>query len=207
MIRDLLKVGLAAAASVALVTAYATNRIWDQGGHDEQRPAGAIVVLGAAQFNGAPSPVFAARLDHAVSLYLAGLAPYIVATGGKLDGDRWTEAEVARAYALERGVPESAILMENDGRNTLESIDRVAEILRARGVSDAVFVSDPSHMLRVLRIAADRGLTAWGSPTRTSPRDAGTERRIRATVHELGALALYFIAGQTVSTESVPGTE
>jgi uncharacterized SAM-binding protein YcdF (DUF218 family) len=201
MIRDLLKVGLVAAASVALVTAYTTYRIWDQGGHDEQRPAGAIVVLGAAQFNGSPSPVFAARLDHAVSLYLAGLAPYIVATGGKLDGDRWTEAEVARAYAIERGVPESAILMENRGRNTLESIDRVAEILRSRGIDEALFVSDPSHMLRVLRIAADRGLTAWGSPSRSSPRDLGAERRLRATVHELGALALYFVAGQASLTE------
>jgi uncharacterized SAM-binding protein YcdF (DUF218 family) len=207
MMRDLLKVGLAAAAGVALVTTYATFRIWDQGGRDEQRPAGAIVVLGAAQFNGTPSPVFAARLDHAVSLYLAGLAPYVVATGGKLDGDRWTEAEVARAYAIERGVPESAILMENEGRTTLESIVRVAEILRSRGIDDAVFVSDPSHMLRVLRIAADRGLTAWGSPARTSPRDIGMERRIRATVHELGALALYLVAGQGSGAGSGPSTE
>jgi uncharacterized SAM-binding protein YcdF (DUF218 family) len=207
MIRDLLKVGLAAAAGIALVSAYATYRIWDQGGNDEQRPAGAIVVLGAAQFNGTPSPVFAARLDHAVSLYLAGLAPYVVATGGKLDGDRWTEAEVARAYAIERGVPESAILMETRGRNTLESIDRVAEILRSRGIDDAIFVSDRSHMLRVLRIAADRGLTAWGSPTRTSPREVGTEQRVRATVHELGALALYFIAGQAPSGEFEPSAE
>jgi uncharacterized SAM-binding protein YcdF (DUF218 family) len=207
MIRDLLKVGLAAAAGIALVTAYATFRIWDQGGHDEQRPAGAIVVLGAAQYNGTPSPVFAARLDHAVSLYLAGLAPYVVATGGKLDGDRWTEAEVARAYAIERGVPQSAILMENHGRNTLESIDRVAEILRARGIDDAIFVSDQSHMLRVLRIAADRGLTAWGSPAQRSPSDVGTERRIHATVHELGALAFYFIAGQAPSGEFESGTD
>ena len=77
------------------------------------------MVLGAAQFDGRPSAVFAARLDHAVALYLAGLAPYLVVTGGKLEGDRTTEAAVARAYALERGVPADHILVEDAGRSTL----------------------------------------------------------------------------------------
>ncbi len=196
MIRDLLRIGIAAAAGVALVTAYATYRIWDQAGRDEQRPAGAIVVMGAAQYDGRPSPVFAARLDHAVSLYLAGLAPAFVVSGGKVDGDRWTEAEVARAYALERGVPGSAILVEDRGRTTLESLAGVAAILDAAGIRDALFVSDPTHMLRVLRIARDDGILAWGSPTPRSPVEADAGRRIEATVHELGALALYFLAGE-----------
>ena len=197
MIRDLVKVGIAAAAGVALITGYAAYRVWDQGGRDEQRPAGAIVVLGAAQYNGTPSPVFAARLDHAVSLYLAGLAPYLVVTGGKAGGDRWTEAAVARAYAVERGVPESAILVEDHGRTTLESLASVETILRQKRIRDAIFVSDRTHMLRILRIASDQGITAWGSPTRTSPTEADPGRRFDATIHELGALALYFLTGQT----------
>lgn len=195
MIRDLATVGLVAVAGAVLLTAYATYRVWEQGERDERRPAGAIVVLGAAQYDGRPSPVFAARLDQAVSLYLQGLAPYLVVTGGKAAGDRSTEAATGRAFALERGVPESAILVEDEGRTTLESMRAVAAILRARGIRDALFVSDPTHMLRVLRIAADEGIVAWGSPTRTSPVEADTWRRIDATIHELGALAQYFILG------------
>ncbi|MFZ5853160.1 MAG: YdcF family protein [Chloroflexota bacterium] len=201
MIGDLVRVGLAALAGTALVIGYASWRIWDQGARDEQRPAGAIVVMGAAQYGGRPSPVFTARLDHAVALYLAGLAPRLIVTGGSAPGDRWSEAAVARAYALERGVPEAAILVEDRSRTTLESLDRVAAILRAAGVRDAVFVSDPTHMLRVLRIAADLGIVAWGSPTRTSPTEADLGRRARATLHELGALALYLLAGQAPAGE------
>lgn len=201
MIGDLVRVGLAALAGTALVIGYASWRIWDQGARDEQRPAGAIVVMGAAQYGGRPSPVFTARLDHAVALYLAGLAPRLIVTGGSAPGDRWSEAAVARAYALERGVPEAAILVEDRSRTTLESLDRVAAILRAAGVRDAVFVSDPTHMLRVLRIAADLGIVAWGSPTRTSPTEADLGRRASATLHELGALALYLLAGQAPAGE------
>lgn len=207
MVRDLLVIGLAATVGAVLVTGYATYRIWDQGGRDERRPAGAIVVMGAAQYDGRPSPVFAARLDQAVALYLAGLAPYLVVTGGKADGDRWTEAETARVYAIGHGVPASAILVEDRGRTTLESITAVAEILSARGIRDAIFVSDRTHMLRVLRIAGDQGLVAWGSPTRTSPTDVDPERRTNATIHELAALALYLLTGQGSATESQPGID
>jgi uncharacterized SAM-binding protein YcdF (DUF218 family) len=154
------------------------------------------VVLGAAQYDGRPSAVFAARIDHAVELYLAGIAPYLVVTGGKQPGDRTTEASVARAYAIERGVPASAILTEDQGRSTLESLRSVETILRGRGIRDAVFVSDRTHMLRVLRMARDLGITAYGSPTRTSPSDADPNRRLRATIHELGALGLYFVTGR-----------
>jgi len=194
--RDLLTLAAMAIVALCLLIAYATLRIWEQGGHDEQRPAGAIVVLGAAQFNGSPSPVYAARLDHAVALYLHGVAPFLVVTGGKAEGDRTTEAAAGRAYALARGVPDDHILVEDGGRTTLDSLDRVAAMLNARGIYDAVFVSDPTHMLRVLRIAQDLGLTAWGSPTPTSRIEQETSRKIDATVHELGALALYFFARQ-----------
>jgi uncharacterized SAM-binding protein YcdF (DUF218 family) len=195
-LRDLLLLAGIAILGIGVLLAYATFRIWQQGTRDEQRPAGAIVVMGAAQFDGTPSPVYAARLDHAVALYLHGIAPFLVVTGGKAEGDRTTEAAAGRAYALARGVPEDDVLVEDSGRTTLESLDRVAVILSAHGIHDAVFVSDPTHMLRVLRIAEDLGLTAWGSPTPTSRIEQDSSRKIDATLHELGALALYFFARQ-----------
>ncbi len=194
MVRDLVRLGLAAAVGLGLVTVYATYRIWDQGGRDERRPAGAIVVLGAAQYDGRPSPVYRARLDHAVRLWQEGWAPVLVVTGGKQPGDRTTEAAVGRAYAIARGVDPARILFEDEGRTTLESLRAVARLLRAEGIRDAIFVSDPTHMLRVLRIARDEGLTAWGSPTPASPVQRDPERRLRATLHELVALGLYFLA-------------
>ena len=103
--RDLIRLAGAACLGLALIGGYATYRIWAQGQTDEERPADAIVVMGAAQYNGRPSRVFAARLDHAVSLYLAGVAPRLVVTGGKAEGDRTTEAAAGRAFAIGLGVP------------------------------------------------------------------------------------------------------
>jgi uncharacterized SAM-binding protein YcdF (DUF218 family) len=176
---------------------WATYRIWDTGNRDDRQKADAIVVLGAAQYNGRPSPVFRARLDHAVDLYDAGVGRYLVVTGGKAVGDRTTEAAAARAFAIARGVPASAILVEDRGRTTLESLNAVATILREHQLGSAVFVSDRTHMLRVLRIARDQGIASYGSPTATSPTDATFVSRADATLHELGALALYFVSGQT----------
>lgn len=207
VLRDLLTIGMVAAAGAAAVVGYAVFRINQQGQRDEQRPAGAIVVLGAAQYDGRPSGVFSARLDHAVRLYLEGIAPYLVVTGGKLPGDRTTEAAVARAYALERGVPADNILMEEQGRSTLESLRSVGTILREKGIHDAVFVSDRTHMLRVLRMARDQGIIAYGSPTTTSPSDASADGRLAATIHELGALGLYFIAGRESAGDFGPPGE
>lgn len=193
--RDLARLGAAALVGVLVVGGYATYRIWEQGSRDEVRPADAIVILGAAQYDGTPSPVYRARLEHAVRLWQKGWAPLLVVTGGKQEGDRTTEAAVGRAFALANEVPDAAILSEDRGRNTLESLRAVAGLLRERGVDRAVFVSDPSHMLRVLRIARDEGIVAWGSPTRQSPRETDLGRHIGATVHELGALGLYFLVG------------
>lgn len=184
--------GWAILGAIVLVV-YTAIRITAQGERDEQQPADAIVVLGAAQFNGTPGGVFEARLQHAVGLYKAGLAPYLVVTGGKLPADRTTEAATARRWAIAHGVPASAILGENKGRNTLESLEAVAAILREHGLTSAVFVSDETHMLRVLRMAADQGIVAWGSPTRTSPTDRDGVRRQKAVIHELAGLAAYYL--------------
>ena len=125
------------------------------------------------------------------------MARWLIVTGGKADGDVTTEAASAREFAIERGVPASAILSEDRGRTTLESLRGAAAILRDRGLSSAVFVSDRTHMLRVLRIARDEGITAYGSPTATSPSDSTFDDRLRATFHELGGLTLYFVSGET----------
>ncbi len=195
MIRDLMRLVGAACLGITLAAGYTTYRVWAQGQKDEERPADAIVVMGAAQYDGRPSPVFAARLDHGVALFLAGDAPRFVVTGGKAAGDRTTEAAAGRAFAIERGVPPDAIIVEDRSRTTLESVRAVAALLEADGASTAIFVSDRPHMLRVLRMASDAGITAWGSPTRTSPIESDLAGRIDATVHELGALAYYFLAG------------
>jgi uncharacterized SAM-binding protein YcdF (DUF218 family) len=202
MRRELAFVALWLLIGVILAGAYTTYRITAQGDRDERRPADAVVVLGAAQFNGIASDVFAARLDHAVELFQAGLAPYLVVTGGKQPGDRTTEAATARAYAIGHGVPADRILMEDKGRNTLDSLTRVRDVFRANGLSSGLFVSDRTHMLRVLRMASDLGMVAWGSPTASSPTDLEPIRRDRALVHELAGMAAYFFGGGTLIDEA-----
>jgi uncharacterized SAM-binding protein YcdF (DUF218 family) len=197
MIRNLGRLLVAALTLSLLVTAWTSYRIWDVGNHDDRPQADAIVVLGAAQYNGRPSAILKARVEHAIDLYEAGVAPFLIVTGGKADGDVTTEAASARTLAMARGVPSAAILTEDRGRTTLESVRGTASILHDRGLQTAVFVSDRTHMLRVLRIARDEGITGFGSPTATSPSDATFADRIGATAHELGGLALYFVTGET----------
>ncbi len=184
-----------AVAILLLGIGATTVRIWQQGDQDEQRPADAIVVLGAAQYDGRPSPVFEARLAHAVELYHKGLAPLFVVTGGRIPGDTYTEASVARQYAIAHGVPADSIIGEDQARNTLTSMRSVAALLADRGLHSALFVSDPTHMLRVLRMAADMGIDGYGSPTLSSPVMADPLSRALATAHELGALGVYFVTG------------
>jgi uncharacterized SAM-binding protein YcdF (DUF218 family) len=186
---------LSALVGLVLLLAYMAFRINAQGERDERQPAGAIVVLGAAQFDGTPGGVFEARLQHAVELYKAGIAPYLVVTGGKLPADRTTEAATARTWAINNGVPSDRILGENQGRTTLESMEAVAALFREHAITSAVFVSDETHMHRVNRMATDLGIVAWGSPTRTSPSDVDGSARRRATIHELAGLAAYYVGG------------
>ena len=196
-LRALLRLVLIGTIALTAGVGYAAYRIVDQGGRDDQRPADAIVVMGAAQYDGRPSPVFAARLDHAIALFHAGIAPHLIVTGGKHQGDRTTEAASAREYAMAHEIPPEAILAEDRSRTTLASIRAVAGLMDEAGLRSAVFVSDPSHMLRVLRMAADEGIEGYGSPTRTSPLERDPVARVDAMVHELGALAVYFVTGES----------
>ena len=165
-------------ALLGLVTLYYVFnlfQVWRSARNDEARPADAIVVLGAAQYDGRPSPVLAARLDHALELWRAGLAPHIVVTGGKQEGDRYTEATAAAEYLIARGVPDSAILREVQGTSTWESLAATARILRNRGLERVLVVSDPYHSLRARETARELGLDAFASPTLTSPVDGWSE--------------------------------
>lgn len=156
--------------SVVGVAYYAISlfQVWSTGRADSTDPVDAIVVMGAAQFDGRPSPQLAARLDHVVDLWPTGVAPLVVVTGGNLPGDRFTEAEASAAYLIERGVPESAILLEDDGSSTYESLVGVEEILDRRGVDDVLVVTDPYHALRSRLTANEVGLNASVSSTDTS---------------------------------------
>jgi uncharacterized SAM-binding protein YcdF (DUF218 family) len=136
---------------------------------DEARPAQAIVVLGAAQYAGKPSPVLRARLDHALDLWNRHLASLLILTGGTGFGDTTSEAAVGRTYVRKHGVPDTAIIEENAGRTTSESMRAVAGMLEVRGLQSALLVSDPFHMLRLRILARRFGFTPYTSPTKTSP--------------------------------------
>lgn len=131
--------------------------------------ADAIVVLGAAQYAGRPSPVLRARVNHALDLWHDGVAPVLVFTGGVGDRDTTSEAAVSASYAMRHGVPESVMILETQGRTTSESIRSVALILGARHQTSVVLVSDPYHMFRLWILARRHGFKVVTSPTRTSP--------------------------------------
>ena len=141
-------------------------QVWLNSARDQARPADAIVVLGAAQWDGVPSPVLEARLEQALILYGEGIAPIIVTTGSKQTGDRFTEAYAGLTYLLERSVPESSILVVVDGSNTFQSLSATANVLADKDIGNkVVLVSDPYHALRAKEIAREVGLQPWFSPT------------------------------------------
>jgi uncharacterized SAM-binding protein YcdF (DUF218 family) len=139
------------------------------GRRDEVRTADAIVVLGAAQYDGRPSPVLRARLDHAIALFNDSVAPTLILTGGVGAGDTVSEAKAGQRYAIRQGVPADRILTEEVGLSTDESMQSVADLMRGQGMSSAVLVSDPFHMFRLRVLAWRLGLQAFSSPTRSSP--------------------------------------
>ena len=163
----LLAVGLTVVVGMVYTVAFILVLVVSQ--LDERRTADAIVVLGAAQYNGWPSPVLRARLDHALVLYRERLAPAIVVTGGVGRGDKESEAMVARRYLLAHHVPDSAVVVQPQGRSTQASMTAVAGWLAGRGQHSAILVSDPFHMFRLRLEARRTGLAAYTSPTETSP--------------------------------------
>lgn len=161
-------VGLALiAGAIAYVIAFAF--VVRSASLDQRHPTDAIVVLGAAQYDGRPSPVLESRLDHALMLYQRGLAPTIVLTGGVGTGDTTSEAEVGKRYLESRHVPSHALVVRPEGRSTVTSMEAVARWLKREELNSILLVSDPFHMGR-LRLEADRlDIIAYTSPTRTSP--------------------------------------
>ena len=139
------------------------------GARDRAAPADAIVVLGAAQYSGRPSPVLQARLDHALALYRRGLAPRVILTGGTAPGDRTSEAAVGRSYLRRAGVPATAMLMEAEGRTTRASLTAVAAVAGPLAIRRVILVSDPFHLLRARTIARRLGLEALTSPAQRLP--------------------------------------
>jgi uncharacterized SAM-binding protein YcdF (DUF218 family) len=168
-------------------------QVWWSSRRDCARPAEAIVVLGAAQYDGRPSPVLAARLAHVVDLYDRGFADYIVVTGGSQPGDRFTEAGTSARYLADHGVPGARIERETTGATSYQSLASVARFLRRDGIDDVILVSDPYHARRIAAIAAEVGLTASVSPTPTSPFQ-GWER-VERLARETGAVALGRLIG------------
>ncbi len=165
---------------------------------DQRERADAIVVLGAAQYNGRPSPVLKARLDHALELYREGLAPMVVVTGGIGPGDRMSEATVGHKY-LRAQLPDSAIIVRPDGRTTEESMRSVAEWMHEREMARVLLVSDPFHMARLRLEARHAKLVAFVSPTRTSPIMAGSRT-------EAGYLALEALKLPVTAFRNMLGT-
>jgi uncharacterized SAM-binding protein YcdF (DUF218 family) len=170
---------------LVLYLAVTFVQVWWASRQDGAEPAQAIVVLGAAQYNGEPSPVYEARLDHAADLYDEGMADVIVTTGGRLEGDTTDEANVGAEYLMGQGVPESALRLEVDGRNSWESLAASARFLQDEGIDDVILVSDPYHSFRLSQIAGEIGLEAHVSPTDSSP---------QSTVSELKSMARETVA-------------
>ena len=172
-----------------LVLLGTAARVWWVARADDHPRSDVIVVLGASQFDGRPSKVFQARLDHAVSLWKDRVAPRVVTVGGGQPGDRFTEAAAGASYLKEHGV--SSVLAVPTGRNTLQSVRAVAAAMEKSGWHTAVLVTDPWHSLRSRRMAQDEGIEASTSPTRSGPavRSRGTE--VRYVARETAAYLYY----------------
>ncbi|HEY2849438.1 MAG TPA: YdcF family protein [Gemmatimonadaceae bacterium] len=136
---------------------------------DDARKADAIIVMGAAQYQGKPSPVLRVRLDHALALWQRGLAPNLLLTGGIGEGDTISEAAASRAYVMAHGVPDSAILLENDGRTSAQSLRAAVDILHGQELHTAIVVSDPFHMLRLEILGRRYGIDPYTSPALPGP--------------------------------------
>ncbi|RCW40781.1 uncharacterized SAM-binding protein YcdF (DUF218 family) [Halopolyspora algeriensis] len=180
------------AVLVALLVLVGTGvRVWQVARVDQARQADMIVVLGAAQYNGEPSEVLQARLEHALDLYRQGYSDNIVTVGGNRLGDNYTEAEASRMWLTEHGVPAGNVVDVETGRDTLRSIRAVARVAEQHAWHTALIVSDPWHSLRSRTMADNAGLRAWTSPTRTGPIVQTREIQRQYIMRETAALLYY----------------
>jgi uncharacterized SAM-binding protein YcdF (DUF218 family) len=191
------RLALGVIALVLLYFTVSTTLVAVWMGKDEHPKVDAIVVLGAAQYDGRPSAIYAARLKHAVDLYHGGVAPLIVFTGGKEPGDRFTEGGSGARWAVQHGIPQTATLVEESSRTTYENLRGAKRVLDSRLHPSkrlkVVVVSDPFHMFRAMRQAGDVGFRAYPSPTRTSPISASRMKLTGAVLREDIALGGYLI--------------
>ena len=180
---------------LVVVVAYAVTcvAVWKVARADGTPRSDAIVVLGASQFDGRPSSIFTARLRHAKALHDAGVAPRIITTGGKQPGDRFTEAEAGARWLRDHGVPRAAVVAVPTGDDTLSSLRAADRALEARRQRQVVLVSEPWHMLRCRRMAADLGLDAATSPTRTGPAVRTRATQARYILREAAAYLYYHV--------------
>lgn len=188
-----LYVTLGALALLLIASAAWTRWVFVQielyAGQDQAEPSDAIAVLGAAEYDGKPSPVFHARLDHALELYQRGIAPLIITLGGP-GGDHYTEGGVGQEYLMARGVPEEAIIAETQSRNTEDSARRLAVIARANGIHRLVVVSDGTHLFRIHAICSADGLDVLTSPRPRVPVEGGSNDTLRIA-HEILSYTLW----------------
>jgi uncharacterized SAM-binding protein YcdF (DUF218 family) len=182
-----------------LLVASTALAIWWTARQDARPTSDAIVVLGSAQYNGVPSSIFEARLEHALDLYGEGVAPVIVTVGGKAAGDEFSEAEAGREYLAAAGVRDDALLAVQEGVDTLESMRAVATVFDDRGWHTAVLVTDPWHAMRAERMAEDAGLAASSSPTRQGPAVQTRTTQFKYILRETAAYLLYRVTGASVA--------
>lgn len=187
------RVLLAIAGGGLMYLAVTLAQVWMAARQDQARPVQAIVVLGSAQYNGIPSPDLKARLDHTFDLWKRGLSDVVVVTGGKQQGDRFTEATTSADYLAGRGIPQSAILREVGGRNSWQSLASAAAFLKRRQRVRVLLVSDPFHDKRIALMADELGLKPYVSPTRTSPLGPGA--KVANYLKETGEVAVGRIVG------------
>lgn len=192
LVRITLRVGGLVVIGLVVYLGVTFLQVWNASNQTAEEQTQAIIVLGAAQYDGRPSPVLSARLDHAVELYEAGVANTIVVTGGKQDGDRFTEAAAGYQHLRNAGIPEMAILREEQGLNTWEQLAAATRVLRARDMRGAVLVSDDYHAYRLDRIAQELGLQAQVSPVDPKLSARG---RVKAMTRETVAVAVGRVIG------------
>ena len=167
-LKKILKIVAIGCLIVILYIGFTAIRIWRYGNVDERTQADAVIVLGAAAWHNNPSPVFLERIRHGIWLYENGYVDYIIFTGGYGTGAAYSEAYVARDYALEVGISPDSILIEEYSRTTEDHFSYAMELIEEYQIETVILVSDPLHMLRAVRMASDAGLIAYSSPTPTS---------------------------------------